>query len=62
MDLNKSREFFDPRKVKERCHVIGCGSIGGNVAELLVRYGIKKITIWDDDIVESHNSFLLFYV
>ena len=55
MDLNKSREFFDPRKVKERCHVIGCGSIGGNVAELLVRYGIKKITIWDNDIVESHN-------
>ena len=51
MDLNKSREFFDPRKVKERCHVIGCGSIGGNVAELLVRYGIKKITIWDNDIV-----------
>ena len=55
MDLNKSREFFDPKKVKERCHVIGCGSIGGNVAELLVRYGIKKITIWDNDIVESHN-------
>lgn len=55
MDLNKSREFFNPSKVKERCHVIGCGSIGGNVAELLVRYGIKKITIWDGDIVESHN-------
>ena len=55
MDLNKSRDFFDPNKVNKQCHVIGCGSIGSNVAELLVRYGIKNITLWDMDIVESHN-------
>ena len=55
MDLNKSLEFFDPAKVKEKCHVIGCGSIGSNVAELLVRYGITDITLWDFDIVEPHN-------
>lgn len=55
MDLNKSLEFFDPSKVKGRCHVIGCGSIGGNVAELLVRYGITDIVLWDFDDVEPHN-------
>lgn len=55
MDLNKSLEFFDPSKVKERCHVIGCGSIGGNVAELLARYGITDIVLWDFDEVEPHN-------
>ena len=55
MDLNKSLEFFDPAKVKGRCHVIGCGSIGGNVAELLVRYGITDIVLWDFDDVEPHN-------
>lgn len=55
MDLNKSLEFFDPNKVKERCHVIGCGSIGGNVAELLTRYGITDIVLWDFDTVEPHN-------
>ena len=55
MDLNKSLEFFDPKKVKKMCHVIGCGSIGSNVAELLVRYGIENITIWDYDSVDSHN-------
>lgn len=55
MDLNKSLEFFDPNKVKERCHVIGCGSIGGNVAELLARYGITDIVLWDFDNVEPHN-------
>ena len=55
MDLNKSLKFFDPAKVTERCHVIGCGSIGSNVAELLTRYGITEITLWDFDEVEPHN-------
>lgn len=55
MDLNKSLEFFDPTKVRKTCHVIGCGSIGSNVAELLARYGIENITLWDFDIVEPHN-------
>lgn len=55
MDLNKSLEFFDPKKVKKMCHVIGCGSIGSNVTELLVRYGMENITIWDYDVVDSHN-------
>lgn len=55
MDLNKSRDFFNPNNVKHTCHVIGCGSIGGNVAELLVRYGITDIHLWDMDVVESHN-------
>jgi molybdopterin/thiamine biosynthesis adenylyltransferase len=55
MDLNKSREFFDPSKVKKRCHVIGCGAIGSSVAELLVRQGVEDITLWDFDKVERHN-------
>lgn len=55
MDLNKSLEFFDPRKVNGRCHIIGAGSIGSNVAELLARYGIEKMSIYDFDVVESHN-------
>lgn len=55
MDLTKSRDFFNPEKVTDTCHIIGCGSIGSNVAELLVRYGIKNLTLWDFDIVEPHN-------
>lgn len=55
MDLNKSREFFDPAKVKARCHIIGCGSIGSNVAELLARYGVEDMVLWDFDVVEPHN-------
>lgn len=55
MDLNKSRDFFNPEKVKKTCHIIGCGSIGSNVAELLVRQGVEDIILWDMDKVESHN-------
>ena len=55
MDLNKSREFFDPTNVKKQCHIIGCGAIGSSVAELLARQGIKNIILWDFDKVESHN-------
>ena len=55
MDLNKSREFFDPNKVKKRCHIIGCGAIGSSVSELLVRQGVEDITLWDFDKVERHN-------
>lgn len=58
LNLNKSREFFDPEMLNtknERCHIIGCGAIGSTVVENLVRLGITKITIWDFDKVCAHN-------
>lgn len=55
MDLTKSFEFFQPDKNKGRIHIIGCGSVGSTVAEMLVRLGITKITLWDFDTVESRN-------
>ena len=55
MNLIKSLEYFDPLQVKSRCHIIGCGSVGSTVAELLVRLGITKLTLYDFDIVSSHN-------
>lgn len=55
MDLSKSYEFFQPEKVTERIHIIGCGSVGSTIAENLARCGIKKMTLWDFDKVEAHN-------
>ena len=55
MDLNKSIEFFNPEKVKRKCHIIGCGAIGSNIAELLARQGVEDFVLWDEDIVEAHN-------
>lgn len=55
MDISKFMEIFDPTSIKERIHIIGCGSVGSTVAELLARYGLTKFTLWDMDIVEPKN-------
>ncbi len=55
MNLIKSQEYFNPLDVESRCHIIGCGSVGSTVAELLIRLGITKITLYDFDTVSSHN-------
>ena len=55
MNLSKSYDFFKPEEVKERIHIIGCGSVGSSVAELLVRFGLTKITLYDFDTVEPKN-------
>ena len=55
LDLSKSYEFLKPEDVKERIHVIGCGSVGSTVAELLARYGLTKLFLYDFDVVEPKN-------
>ena len=55
MNLSKSYDFFKPEEVKERIHIIGCGSVGSTVAELLVRFGVTKLTLYDFDKVEPKN-------
>lgn len=55
MNLSKSYEFFQPEKNKEKIHIIGCGSVGSTVAELIARAGVTNITLWDFDKVEAHN-------
>lgn len=62
MDLNKSKEFFNPNKIKKQVHIIGCGALGSSLAELMARQGIKNITLYDFDIVESHNLVNQMYV
>lgn len=55
MNLVKSQDYFSPLDVKRRCHIIGCGSVGSTVAELLARLGITAISLYDFDTVSSHN-------
>lgn len=55
MNLTKSREVFNPDSVRERIHIIGCGSVGSTIAELLARYGLTKFTLYDFDVVEPKN-------
>lgn len=55
MNLVKSQDYFNPIDVTSRCHIIGCGSVGSTVAELLIRLGITKISLYDFDVVSAHN-------
>lgn len=55
MDLSKSFEFFNPETCPDRINIIGCGSVGSTVAELLARFGLKNVNLYDFDVVEEHN-------
>lgn len=55
MDLAKSYEFFNPNNCSDTINLIGVGSVGSTVAELLARFGLEKMNLYDFDIVESHN-------
>lgn len=55
MDLTKSVDVFHPGNCKERLHIIGCGSVGSTVAELLTRLGLTNFCLYDFDKVEPHN-------
>lgn len=55
MDLSKSREFFNPDTCTDVINLIGCGSVGSTVAELLARFGFTNVKLFDFDTVEEHN-------
>ena len=55
MNLSKSYEFFKPEDCRGRIHIIGCGAVGSTVAENIARLGVKDISLYDFDTVESKN-------
>lgn len=55
MNLAKSMEYFNPHEVGQRLHIIGCGSVGSTLAELLARFGLTKFSLYDFDKVEPKN-------
>lgn len=55
MDLTKIEVIFDPNDITDQINIIGCGSVGSTVAELLARYGLTNFTLWDMDTVEEKN-------
>lgn len=55
MNMSKFQDVFDPKKYNERIHIIGCGSVGSCMVELLARYGFTQFDLWDFDIVEGKN-------
>lgn len=54
INLAKQLEFFDPTNAPV-VNIIGCGSVGSTIADLIARAGFPKIRLWDKDDVRSHN-------
>lgn len=55
MNLSKSYEYFQPEKVAQTCHIIGCGSVGSTLAEMIARLGVTRFNLYDFDKVEEKN-------
>ena len=56
MNLLKIRDWFNAEDLNCDCTVIGCGSVGSNIAIQLARCGVPTIRLYDDDCVESKNA------
>lgn len=55
LSLLRHQEIFDPIANDSGITIIGAGAIGSRVFATLVELGLKKITVYDPDIVEEHN-------
>ena len=55
MNTAKHYEYFQPDRIKENIHIIGCGAIGSTVAFLLAKLGLTNLILYDEDVVESKN-------
>ncbi len=53
--IEKFSGLFDPSKVTQPIHLIGCGAIGSTLAVQLARCALNNITLWDYDKVEQVN-------
>ncbi|MDB5184154.1 MAG: hypothetical protein JWO07_835 [Candidatus Saccharibacteria bacterium] len=49
--------LFDRSKWVREIHLIGLGGIGSWVALWLLKLGVPEIHVYDDDVVEQHNTF-----
>lgn len=59
-DINKIFEiYFDKKQIKKirdsKILIIGCGGLGSNISNILIRTGFINLTIVDFDIVELKN-------
>ncbi|MFA5395905.1 MAG: ThiF family adenylyltransferase [Methanogenium sp.] len=55
ISFRRQEEIFDPVLFQKEITIVGTGNIGSWAALALAKLGIKSITLYDDDIVESHN-------
>lgn len=52
--------LFDPDRAK-RVTVLGAGSVGSCLIFMLTKMGVKDVTVYDGDSIESHNTPMSMY-
>lgn len=55
LDIIRHMELFDPHNFNDPVTVIGCGATGSWLALALAKLGLTNITVYDFDVIESHN-------
>lgn len=55
LDLTRHLELIDPYYFEEPITIIGVGATGSWLALSLAKLGLTNITVYDFDVVESHN-------
>jgi hypothetical protein len=51
----RQTRYYKPHLHNKLVTVVGCGSLGGNIAVALAKMGLNNFHLWDGDIVERHN-------
>jgi hypothetical protein len=54
LNFSQQRKLFDPHDARP-ITVIGAGSVGSLIVNMLVRIGVTSVTVIDDDFVDGHN-------
>ena len=54
-DFWRQLDIFSPTKFKTPITIIGAGATGSYITMLLAKMGCQDITVYDDDVVETHN-------
>ena len=55
MDLSRSENLVDPKKLPQKVAIIGCGAIGSHVAICIAAMGVPEIILFDGDVVAEEN-------
>lgn len=55
INVMRHQSVFDPSKHDYPIHIIGAGATGSRVFAALVELGMKKIHVYDPDVIEEHN-------
>lgn len=51
----RQSKFYNPLLFNRHIVVVGCGSLGGNIAVAMAKLGLMQFTLYDFDKVEKHN-------